>query len=656
MPKTAVKTFGTESNRTDLESKTLVRRRPLHVSWGVLLCIIVILGVVANVTAAEEVNCQGLTVKNGFLKDYHPRAGGLFLPGDTIAYDCLYDYVEAANGGILVCNTSGGWDGFSDTLCRKIVCKKAPQQVQSSTVNPVVESGYLDQTVVYTCVEGFLQAGGENRKTCISQGYWKGIDIVCLAKVCGSPPAIWNTTGMTNVGGYLGQAIVYTCLPGFFRTAGNGTKICDSNGVWIGKDIVCSEIKCNFPNVTNGHLVYSSSEYLHYGDNVTFACDRGYSVLSGNTSRSCSESGLLTGEDLQCQAVSIENSTINATSPTSSYSEGILTNNTLDTSSKTPTTLVQPTATVPSTPSTSSSSNGTLTTGTLDTSSKISPTISQQTATVPSTPSTSSSSNGTLTTGTLDTSSKISPTISQQTATVPSTPSTSSSSNGTLTTGTLDTSSKISPTISQQTATVPSTPSTSSSSNGTLTTGTLDTSSKISPTISQQTAMIPSTPSASTPVSISTPTTVVIPIITSSVIVTSTSTTPPIIGVSTPSLTSLSPLSTTTTILAPLSSNFNPILMSLTSAVDRCTLCTCRTRIPDVGTNGSTRTPLDLKKSKKFKQTNIVEAKGAVAIGSVSILFMLSFFGVIFLLDFPRIVHDTRRLFCRNIREPFYKL
>lgn len=94
-----------------------------------------------------------------------------------------------------------------------------------------------------------------------------------------------------------GNEAVYTCETGYVLTTMSPKRPCLIHGGWSGPDPECQRISCGFPGYILNGLVYGSS--FVFGDTITYNCTRGFK-MSGESSRSCQESGEWSGQPPEC--------------------------------------------------------------------------------------------------------------------------------------------------------------------------------------------------------------------------------------------------------------------------------------------------------------------------------------------------------------------
>lgn len=80
--------------------------------------------------------------------------------------------------------------------------------------------------------------------------------------------------------------VSYACDPGYLLV-GRAFIFCTYQGTWSQFDHYCKEIKCILPEFMNGiQKKLHMRKVYHYGDNVTFECEVGY-TLKGSRQSQC---------------------------------------------------------------------------------------------------------------------------------------------------------------------------------------------------------------------------------------------------------------------------------------------------------------------------------------------------------------------------------
>uniref|UniRef100_A0A8C6R0X9 Sushi, von Willebrand factor type A, EGF and pentraxin domain-containing protein 1 n=1 Tax=Nannospalax galili TaxID=1026970 RepID=A0A8C6R0X9_NANGA len=194
---------------------------------------------------------------------------------------------------VLKCLPSRQWND-SFPVCKMVLCLPPPLIAFGV---PELSALHFGSTVKYSCVDGFFLRG-EPTTTCQANGTWSSPLPECVPVECPHPEEIPN--GIIDVQGlaYLSTAL-YTCKPGF-ELVGNTTTLCGENGQWLGGKPTCKPIECPEPkDILNGKISYTN---LHYGQTITYSCDRGFQ-LEGPKALTCLETGDWDVDAPSCNAI-----------------------------------------------------------------------------------------------------------------------------------------------------------------------------------------------------------------------------------------------------------------------------------------------------------------------------------------------------------------
>ncbi|XP_069622657.1 sushi, von Willebrand factor type A, EGF and pentraxin domain-containing protein 1 [Ranitomeya imitator] len=214
----------------------------------------------------------------------------------VVKFSCREGYVLQGSS-VLRCLPSQHWND-SFPLCKLVLCPKPPDIDYGDPKS--VPSLHYGTVIQYTCTDGFLLKGSPEI-TCEADGNW-GPDLPsCVPVECPQPDEIVN--GIVDVQGlaYL-STVLYTCKPGF-ELLGNATLICGPVGHWLGGLPVCKPIRCpGAKDIPNGK---SSSTSLHYGQTVTYSCNKGFR-LEGQPIITCMETGEWDTDSPTCKEIACD--------------------------------------------------------------------------------------------------------------------------------------------------------------------------------------------------------------------------------------------------------------------------------------------------------------------------------------------------------------
>ncbi|WAR07041.1 AGRB3-like protein [Mya arenaria] len=185
-------------------------------------------------------------------------------------------------------------DGFYGTNCESVVTCPVPNIINSVKIPDVLAINYTT-TVEYTCNYGFMLISGDRYRFCRADGLLSGTQPVCSAIIC-TVPSISNGVKQPNEAevAFL-DVVTYTCNLGFTMT-GSQTQVCQENGLL---PPTCSAVTCPVPTLLNGGK-QPNVEEIGVNNKVTFFCNVGYTLTSGNETRVCQTNGLMSGTQPTC--------------------------------------------------------------------------------------------------------------------------------------------------------------------------------------------------------------------------------------------------------------------------------------------------------------------------------------------------------------------
>ncbi|XP_061907550.1 sushi domain-containing protein 1 isoform X4 [Entelurus aequoreus] len=179
----------------------------------------------------EEVTCQ----EPGMKAHAKRRWDGTAHVGSVVVYQCDEGYHTRSVRNYSVCGHDGQWEEF-DLWCEEISC--GPPQALPHTNLQWDRSTRPGSAVLYKCMAGYYQEGGDDISTCLTSGEWATVSLKCKAK-CGPVPllahsdVVWNNRSV----------VVHRCANGYHSWRGSNISLCSSSGVWQTATLQCIEIK-----------------------------------------------------------------------------------------------------------------------------------------------------------------------------------------------------------------------------------------------------------------------------------------------------------------------------------------------------------------------------------------------------------------------------
>jgi hypothetical protein len=240
--------------------------------------------------------------------------------GDTATYSCNVGYTAGAGVTSRTCAVASGtasWTPAGASLSCNIVSCGAPPAGTNSSV-AFTTTNYND-TAMYTCTNGYT--GGPSTITCQANGTWSGGGLSCTPVSCGAAPAANANGTVSGSGTTFGATRTYACNAGY---SGGGSLNCQANATWSGTTPACTLVNpyCSPTAPMNGGVTGGTT----IGSMATYTCNNGYTITSGNASRTCNAgggTGTLSGTQPTCGPVSCgslsnpANGTVNTSGGTS---------------------------------------------------------------------------------------------------------------------------------------------------------------------------------------------------------------------------------------------------------------------------------------------------------------------------------------------------
>ncbi|VDI10144.1 Hypothetical predicted protein [Mytilus galloprovincialis] len=156
----------------------------------------------------------------------------------------------------------------------------------------------IDDCAPNPCLNGGQCIDGVDLYTCNCAAGYEG-------KICDRIPCTVSgkepfTTGPTDGSYNYMDTITYSCNPGYEVQSGNRERTCQPDGTWSGSTLVCAAVKCQDPE--NGQFTKEqTSPGYNFPDGVTYSCIFGYEVQSGDLERSCQADGTWSGNPPVCK-------------------------------------------------------------------------------------------------------------------------------------------------------------------------------------------------------------------------------------------------------------------------------------------------------------------------------------------------------------------
>ncbi|XP_063416134.1 sushi, von Willebrand factor type A, EGF and pentraxin domain-containing protein 1-like [Mytilus trossulus] len=227
-------------------------------------------------------------------------ADGSYNYLNKITYSCNRGY-EVQSGNLeRSCQDDKTWSG-SPPVCAPIVCI-VPKTVDFATGPTDGSYNYLDK-ITYTCNIGHAVQSGNLERSCQDDKTWTGSPPVCAPIVCIVPETVDFATGPADGRYNYLDKITYSCNTGYDVQSGNLERICLKDKTWSGSPLVCTQIFCVVPKTVEFTTGPSAGSYT-YMETITYSCIPGYEVQSGDLERTCRDDGTWCGSPPVCVPVS----------------------------------------------------------------------------------------------------------------------------------------------------------------------------------------------------------------------------------------------------------------------------------------------------------------------------------------------------------------
>ncbi|XP_046572751.1 sushi, von Willebrand factor type A, EGF and pentraxin domain-containing protein 1-like [Haliotis rubra] len=150
------------------------------------------------------------------------------------------------------------------------------------------------------CKTGYNHTGGDVIRSCDHTSNWQGLDIVCTAVACSTPPSVPNTDRMYTSTIYR-STVEYSCIKGYNSSMSNWTITCNESAEWVGALPTCFIIDCNSPpDVVMADVTVRGTTYQ---SEATYTCHHGYNLVGTSSKKTCADTGRWESADFSCEIV-----------------------------------------------------------------------------------------------------------------------------------------------------------------------------------------------------------------------------------------------------------------------------------------------------------------------------------------------------------------
>ncbi|GFO27602.1 sushi/von Willebrand factor type a/egf/pentraxin domain-containing 1 [Plakobranchus ocellatus] len=158
------------------------------------------------------------------------------------------------------------------------------------------------RTAKHECIEPAVVEGEVGvTSTCTENGNWSTVSMAFLSVPCGTAPPLANGRVVYNITDGSFRAI-YTCDTGFVLESDATERQCMPGlNTWSNQSISCSGVECGAaPEVS--HATVAGTD-RRFPAQITYTCNRGYSLTSSASTRTCNQDGSWSSENVICEPV-----------------------------------------------------------------------------------------------------------------------------------------------------------------------------------------------------------------------------------------------------------------------------------------------------------------------------------------------------------------
>ncbi|XP_052776697.1 sushi, von Willebrand factor type A, EGF and pentraxin domain-containing protein 1-like [Mya arenaria] len=220
--------------------------------------------------------------------------------GTNATYTCTVGYYISAGDDTLDCQNDGTWLGTAPT-CSLVRC--STEAVGNATFTPNVALVDYNNAVTYTCDLAYNHTFGDLTRTCQPDFSWSGSTPVCTRSACIQEDSTYMTSIPDQVLHNFGGIIDYTCNLGYNHSSGDVNRTCLPSGLWSGVLPDCVIITCLVPDAPSYSSISSVATEVNYNTSITYTCDLGYNRTSGDATRRCTELATFEGTESTCTII-----------------------------------------------------------------------------------------------------------------------------------------------------------------------------------------------------------------------------------------------------------------------------------------------------------------------------------------------------------------
>ncbi|XP_053393015.1 uncharacterized protein LOC123564401 isoform X2 [Mercenaria mercenaria] len=218
-----------------------------------------------------------------------------------ITYACDLGYNHTDGDATRRCTENATFEGV-EANCTLITCDP-PDAISDGTYEPVLTSHDYNTTANFTCNLGYYLLSGNPIQRCDENANWVNEKPVCEIMKCPKPTEAYTTVSPNQVLYNFNTSVTSTCLTGYNMTDGDATRTCQHTGNWSGTPPNCTIVECAAPPPVSESSLSPNKNIYVYLDTLTYTCDTGYELTSGNDVRTCTETEEWSGSAPNCTII-----------------------------------------------------------------------------------------------------------------------------------------------------------------------------------------------------------------------------------------------------------------------------------------------------------------------------------------------------------------
>ncbi|XP_071138545.1 beta-2-glycoprotein 1-like [Mytilus edulis] len=180
----------------------------------------------------------------------------------------------------------------------KIVTCPDLAQVNSATITAETDQNYQGK-ITYACNTGYELKSGDLIRQCQDDKAWSGSPPVCEIVTCPDLAPVNFATITAETGKNYRGKITYACKTGNALKSGDLIRQCQDDKAWSGSPPVCEEVSCpDLAQVNSATITAETGK--NYQGKITYACNTGYELKSGDLTRQCQDDKAWSGSPPVC--------------------------------------------------------------------------------------------------------------------------------------------------------------------------------------------------------------------------------------------------------------------------------------------------------------------------------------------------------------------